>query len=115
LPQPRGLEFRSRGAEIADLKAFLARLEKRLSENKATEAELKRMLAEKCKLRTEENVELMSGLALSLSPPRRTGRYRKGMISSRPLYQGQEIGLDPETFAQGRRHVPRGSPSRRSG
>ncbi len=55
--------MRSRGAEIADLKAFLiARLEKRLSENKATEAELKRMLAEKCKLRTEENVECVKSL-----------------------------------------------------
>jgi hypothetical protein len=28
---------------------------------------------------------------------------------------GQEIGLDPETSAPGRRHVPRGAPSLRSG
>jgi hypothetical protein len=35
-------------------------------------------------------------------PPRRTGRYRKGMISARPLYQGVRRSVwDPETFAQG--------------
>jgi hypothetical protein len=47
-------------------------------------------------------------------PPRRTGRYRKGMISALPSYQGVRRSVwDPETSAQGRRHVPRGAPSRR--
>jgi hypothetical protein len=44
----------------------------------------------------------------------RTGRYRKGMISAHPSYQGLRI-WDPETFAPGRRHVPRGAPSLGSG
>ena len=49
-------------------------------------------------------------------PPRRTGRFRKGMISARPSYQVvKSSGWDPETFAPGRRHVPRGAPSLGSG
>jgi hypothetical protein len=39
-------------------------------------------------------------------PPRRTGRYRKGMISA-----GVRRSVwGPETFAPGLRHVSRGSP-----
>ena len=34
-------------------------------------------------------------------PPRRSGRYRKGMISAHSSCQGVRIGLDPETFAPG--------------
>jgi hypothetical protein len=49
-------------------------------------------------------------------PPTRTGRYWKGMISARPSYQGVRRSVcDPETFAPGRRHVPRGAPSLGSG
>jgi hypothetical protein len=37
-------------------------------------------------------------------PPRRTGRYRKGMISARPSYKGVRRSVwDPKTFAQGGR------------
>jgi hypothetical protein len=45
-------------------------------------------------------------------PQRRTGRYWKGMILARPSYQGFRRSVwDPETFAPGRRHAPRGAPS----
>ena len=51
----------------------------------------------------------------ALCPPR-TGRYRKGMNSARPSYQGVRRSFcNPETFAPGGRHVPRGAPSRGSG
>ena len=49
-------------------------------------------------------------------PPRRTGRYWKRIISARPSHQGVRRSVwNPETFAHGRRHVPRGAPSLRSG
>jgi hypothetical protein len=42
--------------------------------------------------------------------PSCTSTYRKGMISARPSYQGVRRSVwDPETSAQGRRHVPRGA------
>ncbi len=48
--------------------------------------------------------------------PRRTSRYRKGMISARPSYQGVRRAVwDPDTFDPGRRHVPRDAPSLGSG
>ena len=35
-------------------------------------------------------------------PPRRTGIYRKGMISARPSWQGvKRSDWDPETLSQG--------------
>jgi hypothetical protein len=42
-------------------------------------------------------------------PPRRTGRYGKGMISARPSYRGVRRSVwDPETFAPGAVALPTG-------
>jgi len=49
-------------------------------------------------------------------PPRSGGIQWKGIISACLSCQGVERSVwDPETFAHGRRHVPRGAPSLRSG
>ena len=40
-------------------------------------------------------------------PPKKNGRYRKGMFSACPSYQGVRRSVwDPETFAPGRRGAP---------
>ena len=48
-------------------------------------------------------------------PSKESRRYRKNDLGPPVVPGGQEIGLDPETSAPGRRHVPRGAPSLRSG
>jgi hypothetical protein len=51
-------------------------------------------------------------------PPRRTGIYRKGMISARrDRGSGDRLGIPKPSCASalGRRHVPRGAPSLWSG
>jgi hypothetical protein len=48
-------------------------------------------------------------------PPRRTGRYRKGMISARPSYQGVRRSFwDPETFAPGHKSRAEARPTGRA-
>jgi hypothetical protein len=48
-------------------------------------------------------------------PPRRTGRYRKGMISAHPSYQEVRRSVwDPETFAPGHKSRAEARPTGRA-
>jgi hypothetical protein len=48
-------------------------------------------------------------------PPIRTGKYRNGMISARPSYQGVRRSVwDPETFAPGHKSRAEARPTGRA-
>jgi len=48
-------------------------------------------------------------------PPRRTGKYRKGMILAHPPYQGVRRSVwDPETFAPGHKSRTEARPTGRA-